>query len=93
MNNLNTPFSNRKFAKIHSAIVKTYEKVFPERVDSKRSEKSKDEMGAKSLNKWLEELGSEYTLNVNYNDANDRSIEKRIWRIEKKDNMPAGSEG
>ena len=84
MNNLNTPFSNRKFAKIHSAIVETYEKVFPERVDSKRSEKSKDEMGAKSLNKWLEELGSEYTLNVNYNDANDRSIEKRIWRIEKK---------
>ena len=86
--NLNTSFPNRKFAKIHRAIVETYEKVFPERVDSKRSEKSKDEMGAKSLNKWLEELGSEYTLNVNYNDANDRSIEKRIWRIEKKNNMP-----
>lgn len=86
-------YSFRVIADEYSAIVETYEKVFPERVDSKRSEKSKDEMGAKSLNKWLEELGSEYTLNVNYNDANDRSIEKRIWRIEKKDNMPAGSEG
>ncbi len=92
MDNLNTSFPNRKFAKIHREIVEAYEKVFPERVDSKRSEKSKDEMGAKSLNKWLEELGSEYTLNVNYNDANDRSIEKRIWRIEKKDNMSSGPE-
>jgi len=81
-------FSNSEFAEIHLEIVKTYEKVFPERVDSKRSNKTKSEMGAGSLNKWLEELGSDYTLKVKLKDAKGKNIDRRIWQIEKKTDIP-----
>lgn len=86
--NIGIEFSNRQFAKIHLEIVKTYEKVFPERVDSKRSNKTKSEMGAGSLNKWLEELGSDYTLKVKLKDAKGKNIDRRIWQIEKKTDIP-----